>query len=127
MFDLFVDLMQDRRLNHMQERVSSLSESSRMNARDAAYEVTSELSKRVNKLLLMNMALAELLIEKTDLTQDDIKTKIAEIDLRDGELDGKINEKSSLPPAKDCPECDAKICRDYNRCLFCGFEDVSGS
>ena len=64
-----------------------------------------------------------LLIEKTDISEQDIKSKITEIDLRDGTKDGKYDAKAAAPPAKDCPKCDAKISRDFNRCLFCGYQD----
>lgn len=124
MINLLQDLMQDRRIRHIQDRVDGISTSSKMNASAAAREVTVELNQRMNKLLLTNVALMELLIEKTGITEDDIAKKISEIDLRDGKEDGKLNERATLPPAKDCPECDAKICRDFNRCLFCGYEDV---
>lgn len=44
--------------------------------------------------------------------------KVLEIDIRDGTRDEKY-----IAFAKDCPKCDAKIARDFNRCLFCGHID----
>ena len=123
MWDLFREFNQDRRINHLQDRIDGIRVGAKFNARDAAYEVTNELNTRVNKLLLMNMAMMELLIEKTDISEQDIKSKITEIDLRDGTKDGKYDAKAAAPPAKDCPKCDAKISRDFNRCLFCGYQD----
>jgi len=122
MFSLFQDYYQDNRIRHLEERISSAKTSSAMGAMAAAAEVTIGLTKRINKLQLMNMALVEILVDKIGVTDEEIKLKISEIDLRDGKIDGEIDEKELGEAAKDCPDCDAKICRDFNRCLFCGYE-----
>ena len=42
----------------------------------------------------------------------------AEIDLRDGQADGKMT-----PRPKKCPKCDAMMSPKFGRCLFCGEND----
>jgi len=38
-----------------------------------------------------------------------------ELDMKDGVHDGKY-----VKPPQDCPKCGSKMCRKFNRCLFCG-------
>lgn len=80
------------------------------------------LSMRINQLVLVNHAIAEIICQRFGITNKDIVDKILEIDLRDGTRDGRY-----VAPPKDCPKCDAKIARDFNRCLFCGYVDEDPS
>lgn len=84
---------------------------------------TDRLEEKFNQMVLANQALWEILKEKLGATDRDLAEKIMEIDLRDGKLDGRL---SSAPA--DCPKCGSKISREFNRCLFCGYNAVhSGS
>ncbi len=78
--------------------------------------------KELNKLTLICQAMWSLIEERTDLTEKDLLNRVTELDLKDGKLDGKY----TTPPV-DCPKCGAKICKKYNRCLFCGQEAPEGS
>lgn len=80
------------------------------------------LSERLDRLALICRAMHELLVEQGLYDEGRLRTKIVDIDLRDGQKDGKFT-----PPQKRCPKCDAMICHKFNRCLFCGYEDRSGS
>lgn len=92
---------------------SAISEADRV--RNKVHRESAQIHERVDRLVLLCESMWELLCERGDLTDDDLKAKILEIDRRDGTEDGKI----TIAPA-DCPKCDAKICRKFNRCLFCG-------
>jgi hypothetical protein len=80
------------------------------------------LAERIDQLTLVCRAMHEMLVHSGAYTDEAIKQKVLEIDMRDGVKDGKFT-----PPPKKCPKCDAMICRRFNRCLFCGYEDREGS
>ena len=79
-------------------------------------------TEHLDKLLLICQAMWELVKEKTDLKDEDLLKMVTELDLKDGKPDGKYTK-----PPVDCPKCGAKICRKFNRCLFCGQEYSEGS
>jgi hypothetical protein len=53
-------------------------------------------------------------------TEEQLRKKIAAIDLRDGEQDNRIT-----PREKKCPKCDVMTSPKCHRCLFCGHKDDS--
>ena len=73
--------------------------------------------RELNKLTLICYAMWTLIEEETNLTERDLMGRITELDLKDGELDGKY----TAPPL-ECPNCDAMVSKKFNRCLFCGTE-----
>lgn len=79
-------------------------------------------AKQLEKLSLVCQAMWTLVQERTGLTDQDLLERVTELDLKDGVLDGKYTK-----PPVDCPKCDAKISRKFNRCLFCGEEYTDGS
>ena len=80
------------------------------------------VEERLEKLLLVNMAMWELIQECTNLTEEDLACKIREIDLRDGVEDGK---KTSV--VKLCPKCNRTMSPKHSRCLYCGAEDLAAT
>lgn len=79
-----------------------------------------QLEERVEKLLLVNMAMWELIQECTNLTEEDLACKVKEIDLRDGVADGKKTNVVKL-----CPKCNRTMSPKHSRCLYCGAEDLA--
>ncbi len=77
------------------------------------------LTRQVDGLSLGCQALWEILRERVNLTDEDVREKILEIDLRDGQADGKI-AKTAL----DCPSCARKASPTRPTCLYCG-ADIS--
>jgi hypothetical protein len=75
----------------------------------------SALRRRSEHLALACQALWELLRETTGLTDDRLRAKMQEIDLRDGTADGKI----ALSPV-DCPACGARSNTRRTHCIMCG-------
>lgn len=73
------------------------------------------LGERVDKLVLVNMAMWSLLRERTGLTEENLADRVQEIDVRDGSADGKITRK-----LQQCPNCGRTMSRRHNKCLFCG-------
>jgi hypothetical protein len=84
---------------------------------DHAVEVARRIEARLDQLTLINMALWSLLKERTGLTEEDLARRMQEIDLSDGQLDGKVRV-----PVTSCPRCQRAVSRKHNRCLFCGGE-----
>jgi len=73
-----------------------------------------------DQLKLINIAFAELLVQKLGVGESEIVDKIKEIDLRDGVQDGKISIGARL-----CPKCNRRYNAKANKCLYCGFSDAS--
>lgn len=71
--------------------------------------------KQIDRLTLACQAMWELLRDHSDLTEDQLKAKILEIDARDGTVDGKIGHK-----ILDCPSCGQKTGTRRAYCVFCG-------
>ena len=78
------------------------------------------LEDRLDKLLLACTALWELLRDRTDLTEADLLAKVQEVDLRDGQADGRINKT-----VKKCPRCGRTMSPRHGECLYCGERDLS--
>jgi hypothetical protein len=78
--------------------------------------LTSVLEWKVNKLVLINMALVELLTARGGLTEDQLLAKMQEIDLRDDRADGKLPETVSAV----CESCGRTYSKRHNHCLYCG-------
>ncbi len=77
------------------------------------------LEERIDKLLLVNMAVWELLKERTSLTEEDLQAKVHEIDMRDGVADGKVTQK-----IMKCPKCDRTMSPKHRKCLYCGAKEL---
>jgi hypothetical protein len=110
------DLYQSHRIGQLDDRISDVQAARTHDqvARDAAYG----LEEKVDRLALICCALFELLQESSGVSDEQLRKKIAEIDRRDGEQDGRIT-----PRAKQCPKCSAMMSPKFGRCLFCGHED----
>ena len=74
------------------------------------------LENNLAKALLINEALWELVRDKLSVTVTDFHDKLYEIDMRDGQLDGK-NQRST---AKECPKCRRMVSPRHTACLYCG-------
>ncbi len=73
------------------------------------------LEHQVDKLLLITRALWEMLAETRGIDDKELLSKVKEIDLRDGQLDGKLAQE-----AKDCRECGHKLSPRNHQCIYCG-------
>ena len=74
-----------------------------------------ELEQQVERLTLAAMAMAEILRDRLAVSEGEIEAKIREIDLRDGQLDGK----ASIQP-RECSRCQRPNGPRRSACLYCG-------
>jgi ribosomal protein L32 len=87
--------------------------------RENAREVES-IDERIDKLVLVCTSLWELLKERTDLSEEDLMSKVHEVDLRDGTADGKITVG-----LQKCHKCGRTMSPKHRRCLYCGAEGLN--
>ena len=72
--------------------------------------------QEIERLLMITEALWEFIKKGMDLTDEQLRNKINEIDLRDGDQDGKVAKK----PIENCTQCDRPLLRNKPFCLYCG-------
>ncbi len=89
---------------------------------DRARSEVQHIEQRFDRLILVNMALWSLLQEKMGLTEQDLLDRVQEVDLADGQLDGKARK-----PVVKCPDCDRVMSSRHKRCLYCGAERLDHS
>jgi hypothetical protein len=114
---IFRDMNQDRRILEIQ---GSASEAKSL-AKDASEKIE-ELQGRVDHLTLVCAAMWELLRDTGKLTEQDLSVKIADIDSRDGKIDGTLG--SQVPV---CASCKKPLLRSQTRCIYCGQPAAKGS
>ena len=73
------------------------------------------LEHKVDHLALACQALWEILSEKAGVTHEELAQKMTEIDLRDGQQDGRIS-----PHVIQCPACGRNVSNAKPTCMFCG-------
>ena len=78
-----------------------------------------ELDERIDKLALVNMAMWQLIQEKTSLTELDLLEKVQEMDLKDGVPDGKVTRT-----VRRCRKCNRVMHNRHNHCLYCGAPEM---
>jgi len=113
MFDLLWDLHQERRIGEAQESAGQA-------ARKATdfQERVRFLEERVDRVVLLNMALWSLLRERARLSDQDLMARMEQIDLQDGVADGKVTRTGPTT----CPQCSRTFSPRHRRCLYCGHE-----
>ena len=103
------DFLQQRDINALQQR--SLSDGQYVRESTARSE---QLSDRYEHLALVCQALWEILQKKTGATEDMLLSKMEEIDLRDGTLDGRVRDSVR------CAKCNRPVSRRRTKCFVCG-------
>ena len=110
------DALQQGQINSATTQAGTALRSSRENS-IKLYKEIRRLESKINGLALVSQALWELVRENTELTEQDIESKIEEIDLRDDRKDGKMTGK----PSK-CNKCTRPVHTKQNSCMYCGEE-----
>lgn len=87
----------------------------RKNASEAKLEVEL-LRHELERILMINQALWEIVQETNNLDKDYLFKKVIEIDGRDGKVDGKV----SKTPPKHCAKCNQVLPKDKPFCFYCG-------
>ena len=70
----------------------------------------------IERLLMITEALWGILKEKHGYTDDELMKRVAEIDQRDGKVDGRVAQS----PPGSCPRCNRTLERKRPFCLYCG-------
>lgn len=104
------DLIQQSQIHDAQ---SSASDANRRT--DQVRHDVRRTQQTIDALSLSCTAMWELLSEKLGVTDDELLAKIEEIDLRDGELDGKM-----AGGKQKCSGCGRSNNAKRRRCLYCG-------
>ncbi len=96
-------------------------------ARSAAAEVGQEiedLRRLVEKNLMITEALWTLVRDRLGWTDDQLAARVVEVDLKDGQLDGRVRRG-----ARPCAACGKMLGKDRLTCLYCGAvsKDVFGT
>ncbi|MEM6554162.1 MAG: hypothetical protein AAF750_18750 [Planctomycetota bacterium] len=96
--------------------------SARSEARSAASSAR-DMEQRLERLLLVNVALWSLLQEKTGLTEADLMERVKLLD----EMDGKADGKASGPKVAPCRACGRPVPARRDKCPYCGAAKRRGS
>lgn len=98
----------------------SAAETAQLTAERLSKEVE-DLRARCDTLALACQALWEIVRSTTGLNDEAILSKMQEIDLRDGVLDGKITPRMTM-----CSSCGRANNTRRNACVYCGTQLPSG-
>jgi hypothetical protein len=111
MFDIW-DIYQQIRIRDLDNRVDRIEGAPTTDA--LARDEVVRLEEKLDRLALIARAMFEL----SGIAEEKLTAKVLEIDLRDGQNDGRMS-----PAPKRCPKCDAMMSPKFGRCLFCGHRD----
>lgn len=107
------DLVQRRQIKSTREAVGLVGDETQRQARRADMEMH-DLEMRVERLLTLNEALWQLVCETTGLTDAHLTYRVHELDMADGERDGR----KKVRPTR-CT-CGAMVSARLSHCQFCG-------
>ncbi|ROQ21764.1 hypothetical protein EDC38_2392 [Marinimicrobium koreense] len=105
--DLY-DVFQNFRIGVTKDKVDKVSRKTTGNKSEI-----SVLQDHVDHLSLVCQAMCELM-ENVGFSKEMVIAKIQEIDLRDGQLDGKYVK------SHNCPKCSRSLAQRHIKCLYCG-------
>jgi hypothetical protein len=74
-----------------------------------------EVEARLDRTLLAVEAMWTLLHDRLDVADVELVERINELDLSDGQLDGKARKAPV-----SCPSCGRAMSRRFPRCMYCG-------
>lgn len=102
---------------HQQNKIHEADTQARSANRDArdAKDRARDLEAEIDRILLVNRALWELLSERLSLKDYHLLDKVNEIDLRDGKLDGRL--RGTIPV---CGKCGRSFSPRHLKCIYCG-------
>lgn len=110
MYELFWEISQQRRIWEAERKAGDAQADARY-----ANSRAIDLERAVESLFMISMAMAKLLDERGVFSEQELETRVREVDLSDGKLDGKVR----LEP-KPCPKCKRVVAARRQFCLYCG-------
>jgi len=114
MMNLFWNLRQSRQIGQAQSTADQAVSKS-----DQAKWDVFDLERRLDKLMLVNMAMWSLLQERTGLTEEDLIERVRQIDLSDGRADGKVRKEIAR-----CGKCGRVMSKRHQACMYCGADNL---
>jgi len=87
-----------------------------------ASRAAKQIEERHERLALVCMALWSLLMDKTNLTEQDLMDRVRLLDNMDGVADGKATRGITK-----CTNCGRTLNARHNKCLYCGHERLATS
>ena len=112
--DFFIETRQNRRIGSAESNATRASQKAESLDKRVEY-----LEERLDRLSLISLALWTLLKDR-GLTEQQLMERVQELDMRDGELDGRV--KSGLI---NCPQCGRPLSQRHRTCLYCEFKLVA--
>ncbi len=112
MYDLW-DVFQQGQINSARRDA----ESTKRDVKHTSARLQNEslrLESKLDNLAIICQALVEILRDKGGVTEEDIHSKINEIDARDGRVDGKMTGKPV-----NCPRCNRVTHTRQVICMYC--------
>ncbi len=106
----------------MSDNYASKQASSASSAAQAANRSVRDLEDRIERLSLVCMAMWSLIQDKTNLTEQELMARVQQIDLMDGEDDGKASRTVSK-----CHKCGRAMSPRHRACIYCGAARVQKS
>jgi hypothetical protein len=108
--DFIWDIHQDGRINSAQSEAREAGDKA-----DAVVSEFARMQRRLDRLSLGCQAMWELMRDRGWVTEEELRAKILEVDLRDGTTDGRMSTQIT-----DCPKCGAKTNSKRSTCVMCG-------
>lgn len=110
MFDFLWNLHQQQRIGDLSREISSGDRSGQRAEREVR-----RLEERVETMHLVMMAMWAIMQQKLGMTDQDLAEMVRELDLRDGQLDGRMT-----PRVQKCGACGRTMSERHARCMYCG-------
>ncbi len=115
--DLY-DLVQSNKIHHAE--LAAERAGNKVSGVDAR---VNELETRFNRLALINEALWELLKDRHEYTEEELRDWVTLTDLKDGQLDGRVRQTTT---PLNCVKCNRVVSRAFARCMYCDEPAASG-
>jgi hypothetical protein len=74
-----------------------------------------KMEQRIDALVLANLAMWSILREKLGVTDEELEARVKELDLADGQQDGKLRVGPRM-----CEKCKRPNSPRWRKCLYCG-------
>ena len=107
---------------NMSSNYASSQASSASSAANAASRTAQQIEERHERLSLVCMAMWSLLMDKTNLTEQDLIERMKLLDTIDGSADGKATRT-----VQKCTACNRTLSPRHQKCLYCGQEKLASS
>ena len=78
------------------------------------------LRRRLDRMILVNAALWELVKGKTGLIDQELQAQVLELDAADGQIDGRLGGGKRL-----CRQCGKSLHPKHRTCLYCSTENAA--